>query len=138
MKRLPEDASNILTLLSARVLKNRTTGRAEARPVRDDVEAGEALLNTELASQRALMDQRIGQTLQTRTIRRCRAEEAPPSHGEDRRDARANNESRVIATSATPDRPQRSKAREVSCGTAQGSHRAQAAPTIRPREGDGT
>ena len=62
MKRLPEDASNILTLLSARVLKNRTTGRAEARPVRDDVEAGEALLNTELASQRALMDQRIGQT----------------------------------------------------------------------------
>ena len=62
MKKLSDDSGVALTLISARVLKNRTQGRAEAKPVRDDVENGETLLNTENTGLRGLLDQRIGQT----------------------------------------------------------------------------
>lgn len=62
MKKLNDESGVTLTLTSARVLKNRTQGRAEAKAVRDDVEAGEAQLNTESAALRAVLDQRIGQT----------------------------------------------------------------------------
>ncbi len=62
MKKLNDESGVALTLISARVLKNRTQGRADAKPVRDDVEAGETLLNTENSKLRALLDQRIGQT----------------------------------------------------------------------------
>ena len=62
MKKLNDDSSVALTLISARVVKNRTQGRAEAKPVRDDVEAGETLLSAESVTLRGVRDQRIGQT----------------------------------------------------------------------------
>ena len=52
MKKLNDDSSVALTLISARVVKNRTQGRAEAKPVRDDVEAGETLLSAESVTRR--------------------------------------------------------------------------------------
>jgi hypothetical protein len=61
-RKLSDNASSTLTLISARVVKNRTKGRAEAKAVRDDVEAGETLLTTDQATLRGLTDQRIGQT----------------------------------------------------------------------------
>ena len=62
MKKLSDESGVALTLISARVLKNRTQGRADAKPVRDDVEAGETLLNAENSKLRGVLDQRIGQT----------------------------------------------------------------------------
>ena len=62
MKKLRDDAGTALTLTSARVLYNRSQSRSEAKAVRDDVKAGELLLNTEDAALRAVLDQRIGQS----------------------------------------------------------------------------